>query len=188
MDKLPQRFQFWLGAIGKMSYIMNLIDIGTIFSQENNNSEHTVPIQSTGTHDRFGSELFFNDIVQEPNEGGIGVLVWFGDCLGIASGEVGNNHAIDQVSSGELRLYTRVGNIYENPEMVQSCLFYKGMVFYSKHFVNKSTGKPHQITVEEVKPKTNELIVSWGRDNIETWDLDLCEKGIMNGDYYFEKP
>lgn len=141
--------------------------------------------QATGTHDRFGAELFFNDILEDEN-GGHGVLVWQGDCLGIASGQVGNYHAIDQVRSGELRLYTRVGNIYENPEMVQGCMFKKGMVFYSKHLVNKNTGKsPIPITVVEVKPKSNELVVSWGRDNTETWELDLCEKGVLNGDYYF---
>lgn len=72
--------------------------------------------QYTGLKDKNGSEYFFNDIVKTKK--GVGVLVWMDDKLGIASGEIGNYHAIDEISKNELEEYEVIGNIYENKNLL----------------------------------------------------------------------
>jgi uncharacterized phage protein (TIGR01671 family) len=73
--------------------------------------------QFTGLKDKNGKEYFFNDIV-EFKDGSKGVLVWFDDRLGIASGKINNYHAIDEVSKQELLESEVIGNIHQNPELI----------------------------------------------------------------------
>lgn len=75
--------------------------------------------QSIGLKDNQGKEYFFDDIIKFPDDS-IGVLVWFGDCLGIGSGEINNYHATDQVIESELSDCTIIGNIHENPELLNA--------------------------------------------------------------------
>jgi uncharacterized phage protein (TIGR01671 family) len=74
-------------------------------------------MEFTGLKDKNGKEYFFNDIV-EFKDGSKGVLVWFDDRLGIASGQINNYHAIDEVSKQVLLESKIIGNIHENPELI----------------------------------------------------------------------
>lgn len=77
----------------------------------------------TGTLDKDGHKLFFNDIIAFANPDGsrsYGVLVWMGHCLGIGSGPVNNYHAVDQITERELREKgEKAGNIYQHAHLIQ---------------------------------------------------------------------
>lgn len=76
----------------------------------------------TGTRDKDGNKLFFNDIIcftLANGEKSYGVLVWMGARLGIGSGPVDNYHAIDGIDEHELRKADKAGNIYEHAHLIQ---------------------------------------------------------------------
>lgn len=72
--------------------------------------------QYVGIKDKNGADYYFTDIVKI--EHGIGVLVWMDDKLGIASGEIGNYHAIDEVSKKQLEESEIIGNIFTTPNLI----------------------------------------------------------------------
>lgn len=76
-------------------------------------------VQSVGIKDNQGKIYFFDDIVKFPDDS-IGVLVWMGDCLGVGSGEINNYHAVDQVRDIELSDCRIIGNIHQNPDLINS--------------------------------------------------------------------
>lgn len=91
---------------------------GVSIDESNEECDEDVLIeQFTGLKDKNGKEYYFNDIV-EFKDGSKGVLVWFDDKLGIASGQINNYHAIDEVSKQELLESKIIGNIHENPELI----------------------------------------------------------------------
>jgi hypothetical protein len=77
----------------------------------------------TGTRDKDGNKLFFNDIIAFPNEGdgskSYGVLIWMGARLGIGSGPIDNYSAEDSITEQELRKAEKAGNIYEHAHLIQ---------------------------------------------------------------------
>ena len=72
----------------------------------------------TGRKDKNGKKIYFNDIVLHEC-GGKGVIIWFDDRFGIASGEAGNYHAVDEITAAELEECIVIGNIYDNPGLLE---------------------------------------------------------------------
>jgi len=69
--------------------------------------------QFTGLKDRNGKDVYFSDVIKHPS-GGLGVVVWMDDRLGIASGSINDYHAIDQIDYSEINQSEVVGNIHES--------------------------------------------------------------------------
>lgn len=65
-------------------------------------------MQYINIEDKHGEEYCFGDIVNI--DGGIGVIVWMDDRIGIGSGEINNYHAIDSIDMYELAKGEIVGN------------------------------------------------------------------------------
>ncbi len=72
---------------------------------------------AVGILDKNDKGYFLNDIVKFA-DGSTGVLIWFGDCLGIGSGPIDDYTAIDQVRGYELRKAEIIGNIIDNPKLI----------------------------------------------------------------------
>lgn len=78
-----------------------------------------------GIRDNNDKKYFFNDIVKfthkqrsGPPTHSFGVLVWFGDKLGIGSGPINDYTAIDSITERELRECENVGNIYQDAKII----------------------------------------------------------------------
>lgn len=110
--------QGWIGMapfgepISKVRYRDNLISV------DPSNCELMLQLDIL---DKNGINYHFNDIVQTAQ--GIGVLEWFGDRLGISSGEIGNYHATDEISREELECAEIVGNIYQHAHLLAGDLY-----------------------------------------------------------------
>ena len=76
---------------------------------------YDIVMQYTGLKDKNKREVYFDDIFR--TKYGIGVIVWMDDRLGIASGKIGEYHAVDEISKKEIEDGEVIGNIYENPEL-----------------------------------------------------------------------
>jgi hypothetical protein len=109
------KFRAWNGEAMIFPYYINRT--GTAYWKENSILCATNDVmQYVGIKDCKGKDYYFDDIVKTKQ--GIGVLVWFDDRLGLASGEIGNYHATDQTDKLELQSSEIIGNIHEHPELI----------------------------------------------------------------------
>ena len=77
--------------------------------------------QFTGLVDRNGKEIYEGDIIEDKN--GIGVIMWFQTAWGVASYAHGYNGvksytAVDSFYCNEVKEWAVIGNIYDNPELL----------------------------------------------------------------------
>ena len=73
-------------------------------------------VQWTGLKDKHDEDIYFDDIINI--EGGIGVVVWMDDRIGIGSGEINNYHAIDSVDMYELAKGEIISSIHSTPKQI----------------------------------------------------------------------
>lgn len=109
---LPLKFRFWDKELKKMLYRSLL--------PYDNEHKNIIVMQYLNIFDKNKKQYAFNDIVIDKY--GIGVLVWLGDRLGIASGDIDNYNCIEEITEKELMNSEILGNIFENPDIINKTI------------------------------------------------------------------
>jgi len=82
----------------------------------NHKGEGMVWMEFTGVKDEVGEDIFEGDILQFPFEMGIAYVINDGFRFAVKSP---GSEAIDYEGESVLKLTRRIGNIYENPELIK---------------------------------------------------------------------
>jgi len=116
------KFKFWLGSIKKMT---NEHDISEICEVITEFTEDIIPLQYTGLKDKNGKEIYEGYILKADNENFVHVIKYYSEFMSFVM--VKNNVESDWFHGGnndyfsdDIKTnYKVIGNIYENPELLE---------------------------------------------------------------------
>lgn len=109
------KFKLWLPSIKQMTYSMTIQELATVTQL---NEVGAVFLESVGVKDTNGCEIHEGDILQD--EKGIGEVLWVPEHCAFMTITREPSVFWRMESDGELKHTEVIGNIYENPELLQA--------------------------------------------------------------------
>lgn len=109
------KYRFWAPSLQSMSYSMTMQEIARNLADL---GDTTIPLQYTGLKDRNGKEIYEGDILQD--EKGIGEVLWVPEHCAFMTITREPSIFWRMESDGELKQTAVIGNIYENPGLLDA--------------------------------------------------------------------